>query len=228
MPFYKKKAPTKRRRKPSTIQLVRQPQVIAPSTITTLRYCDFVTMNAGLGSKAYDTWSATSIYDPYVGTGGHQPLGADNWAQFYDHYTVLSSKATATFDVYSTLAGDGMVIVAKVSDKASWAPTNIGTLIEQNETNYKFLTSRQGSRSIGSVSASYNPKKMFSVTNPADEHDLRGITGDIGTGADPTENAYFHFGTAGMNSADDPTAVNVRVVVEYRVLFTERKDLAAS
>lgn len=225
---YKRKTTKRFRRKPRrrNYRVVRQPQVIADSQVVTLRYCDAISLDAGIDTRAYDTWSATSIYDPYVGVGGHQPLGSDEWSQFYNHYMVLGAKITAHFDVYSDAAGDSMIAVAKLSDTSTWTPTDVNTLIEQNKSNYRFLTSRPGSRNQGTVKAYYSPRKFFNLKNPRDEHDLRGVTGDAGSS--PTENAYFHIGVAGMNPADNPTAVNVRVIVEYRVLYTERKNIAAS
>lgn len=221
MPFKKKTY----RKKKKKYAVVRQPQIIADSTIVTLRYVDSVNLNAGAATRAYDTWSATSIFDPYVAVGGHQPLGADQWAQFYNHYQVIGAKITAHFTVISTGTVDNTIGVVKLSDTSTWTPTDINTLMEQNKVNYKFLTSGNGSRSYAKVVGYYSPRKFFGLKYPSDEHDLRGTTGDSGT--DPTENAYFHVGLGSANDGD-PMLVPVRVVIEYRVKFTERKDIGAS
>lgn len=218
---YKKK-PARRRK----TNVVKQPQVVANSQITTLRYVDFVNLDPGINVNASDTWYASSIFDPYVAAGGHQPLGADQWATFYNHYTVLGAKCTAYCDVYGTVAGDAIVLTGKLTDKSVFTPTTVNHVIEENKSKWRFLTAKDGSKSSGSVTLYYSPKKFFNLKNVQDEHDLRGITGDSGT--NPTENAYFHVAVGGMNPADNPTACNVRVVIEYRVLFTERKDLAQS
>lgn len=227
---YKKKTYRKKPYKKSYRRkaVIRQPSIVADSQIVTLKYCDHVTFDAGIGTKSYTSWRATSAFDPYVPLGGHQPLGFDNWTQFYNHYTILGAKATAHYSVPSDLASDAVIAVGKLSDEETWAPTDVNTLIEQNKTKYTFLTARGGSNSTGNITVYYSPRKMFGLSKVSDEHDLRGQTGNAGTGSDPTENAYFHFGLAGMNPSDNPVAVNCRVIIEYRIKFTERKDLAGS
>lgn len=221
-PKRRKKRPTKA----SLVKLVRQPQVISNSTIVTLRYSENVTLDAGITTKAYDTWRANDIFDPYVGLGGHQPLGADEWATFYNHFTVLGSKITATYFAASAGAANAAGCVVKVSDTGTWLQTNLDTIIEQNRSKVGHLMPLGSGRDMINLVAYYNPKTFFGVTNPSDEHDLRGITG--GGGASPTEQAYFHCGTSATAPGDNPGPINLRILIEYKVLFTERKDLNGS
>lgn len=233
MPYHRKKTkkinrPKRRKYTPrkKSYAVIRQPQVIGDSSIVSLRYCDAFALDAGIATKAYDTWNAASIFDPYVGVGGHQPLGADNWAQFYQHYVVIGAKATCYFTMWDVASGSDCVVVGKLGYNNTWVPTDVNTLIEQNKSSYKFMTARNGSRSTASLTLYYSPRKFFGLKDIEDEHGLRGITGDSGTS--PAESAYFHFGCSAMNPADNPPQLNCRIVIEYRVKFTERKDLAAS
>lgn len=203
-------------------RLVRQPRVIAESQIVKLRYVDFVNLDAGVGTLAYDTWSATSCYDPYVGAGGHQPLGFDQWMTFYNHFQVLGAKATAYGMVYGTAAGDSVYMIGQLSGSTGAPATNINEAIEQKRASYRFLSAKDD-KSFGKVTVKYSPRTFFHLKNPADEHDLRGTA----TG-NPTENAYFQFCVGGMNPLDNPTQINMRVVIDYIVLFTERKHLSQS
>lgn len=215
------KRPTRRRRKKTGI--VRQPRVIADSQIVKLRYVEYVSLDAGISTVAFDTISATSLYDPYPAPGGHQPLGFDQWMAFYNHYMVLGAKCTAHVDVANVTASDGICAVMKLSDSATVPSTSLNQAIEQKKSSYKFLTSRTGSRSLGSVTCFYSPKKFFSLKNPRDEHDLRGDAV-----SNPAENAYFQLQVYGTNPSDNPTAVNVRFICDYICLLTERKDMPQS
>lgn len=218
----KRKAKTYRRKN----NIVRQPQVIADSTIVTLRYADMISLDPGSGSIAYDTWSCNNLHDPYPGIGGHQPLGFDQWSNFYQQYLVIGAKATFTVDTWGSAQGDSVVVVAKTSESSTWAFTDLNTLMEENKTKFRFLTSRTGSKNLGRVSAFYSPKKIHGIKDVRDNQHLRGECSP--TSSAPTQQAYFHVGVGGMNPADNPTAVNCRVLIEYRVLFSERKDLGGS
>ena len=225
---YKRKPKARRKVAPKrkNRSVIRQPNLIADSQIVKLRYVDFFQLDAGIGGVAFDTWRANGIFDPYVGVGGHQPLGGDQYASFYKSYVVLGAKATCYFDVYSNSASDSVWGLGKTSTVSTQPATNINQAIEQNQVSYTFLTSRSGDRNSGKISVYYSPRKHFGLKDPSDNGDLVGITGDSGT--DPTAQAYFQFQVGGNNPADNPTPVNCRVLIEYVVKFTERKELTQS
>lgn len=220
---YRKKIYRKKYNKKKKTAIVSQPRVISDSQIVRLRYVEYVSLDPAIGSVAYDTISATNLFDPYSAPGGHQPLGFDQWMAFYNHFMVLGAKCTAHVDVANTGANDGICAVMKLSDSGTVPSSSLNQAIEQNKNNYKFLTSRSGSKSLGNVSCYYSPKKFFGLKNPRDEHDLRGdgVSG-------PTENAYFQLQIYGTNPSDNPTAVNVRFICDYVCLLTERKDMPQS
>ena len=219
----KKRRIARRKRFYKRSAVVRQPRVIAESQIVKLRYVDFIQLDAGIGAPAYDTFSATSLYDPYVGAGGHQPLGFDQWMTFYNHYQVIGAKATAHARVYADAAGDAIWLIGQTSAGTAAPGGNVNQLIEQKRAKYTFLTAKNGSDNTGKVTVHYSPRRFFNLKNPRDEHDLRG---DASTS--PAENCYFQFMVGADNPADNPTVVNVRVIIDYICLFTERKHLAQS
>ena len=58
-----------------------------------LRWVENVQLNPALGSMAYYRFRANSIHQPDLTSAStHQPRGHDQWAQVYDHYTVIGSK----------------------------------------------------------------------------------------------------------------------------------------
>ena len=91
----------KSQKKDTTISLVR-PKYEGPfptSVITKLRFCEYKRIDpAEGGGLAYWVVRANGIYDPDVAIGRHQPLGRDQWALCYYHYTVIGSKCTVEFN----------------------------------------------------------------------------------------------------------------------------------
>ena len=51
------------------------------------------------------------MYDPYAGTGGHQPRGFDDFMGIYGKFTVLGSKCTAQF-MYEAYDGPSLISAA--------------------------------------------------------------------------------------------------------------------
>lgn len=225
MPFKKrpyKKRPYKKRRKAKTTTIQRG--LFSPTQIVKMRYCDHVILDPGIGNTAYDTWSATNLNDPYVAAGGHQPMGFDEYMGLYSHFMVLGAKATFYATVPSDLASDAVCLVGQLSGTTTAPGTNLNQIIEQQKSSYKFLTSRSGSRSTGHLSIYYSPKKFWGFK------DLRDNTSQLrgNVSASPTENAYFQIQVAGTNPSDNPVAVAIRVVIEYSVMLSERKELGQS
>lgn len=224
---YKKRSPKKtyrRKKRGRKNRAVVQRSIVADKQIVKLRYVEFVTLDAGIGSVAYDTWRANGVFDPYVGVGGHQPLGHDQWAPFYDNYVVLGSKATCFAEVYGTAASDSVWLIGNVGQTIGAPASNINQAIEQNKVKYTFLGGKTSSKSLGKVSIYYSPKAVFGVKDVLDNGDLVGSLGST----DPPAPCYFHFQVGGNNPADNPTSVNCRVLIEYTVMLTGRKELEQS
>lgn len=193
------------------------------SKLVRMRYVEFISLDAGIGVPAYDTLSATSLFDPYVGTGGHQPMGFDEMSAWYENYQVMGATATAHARVYASAAADAIWLIGQTSNDTSAPASTIEQYIEQKDVKYAFLTSAIGANNTGKVTVRYSPRKQFAIKDPRDDQDLRAATT-----ASPFKNAYFQFAVGGDNPADNPTAVNIRVVIDYLVLFTGRKHLAQS
>jgi len=224
---YKKKQNKKRYARKRTVMRV-QKNIIPDNLIVKLRYVDTITLDAGAGGKAYDTWAANSIFDPYVGAGGHQPMGSDEWAQFYEHYTVLGAKCSAHYQNHAGASSDGQAAVCQVSPETTWTPSTIMDMMEQGRAKWQFLTPAGGSKDQCTVNTFYSPKKLFGVPDPKSSLVLRGLTGDLGTGNSPSTGAYFHVGLAGTQAAGNPGAATVIVTLDYIVYYSGRKTLAQS
>ena len=73
--------------------ILRMPRIMPDRVMVVMNYREFFNMTnvSGVGTQVF---SMNSIFDPNVTGGGHQPLGHDQWANFYSNYEVKSSRIT--------------------------------------------------------------------------------------------------------------------------------------
>lgn len=188
--------------------------------VVRLRYSDVIGLNAGVGSAAGYSFRCNSIFDPdYTGTG-HQPLGHDQWALFYNHYRVLGAKITINFAASG--AGHSMMAGCYLDDDASGPTPFNSTAIIEKGGKYRVMddTGGPGNRTIV---LKYSTKKFHNRVNVKDCDDLRATFG-----SNPTEMAYFVLWCQALNSAADPSVVYANVKIDYIVSLEEAKDLAQS
>lgn len=92
-PMYRKRRARKYySNKYNQLAVIKRP-VCAPRMIVPLKYVsEKLSIVCTSGADNYYLFNANSIYDPDRTGTGHQPLGYDQWQNFYSHYRVLSSK----------------------------------------------------------------------------------------------------------------------------------------
>lgn len=205
--FKKRRNP--RRKNYNKVVINRGP--VAKSTIVRMRYCDEVDLDPGAAVAATHVFSCTGLYDPDVTGTGHQPLGFDQWMQFYDHYTVLGAKISVT--ALNNNTGDAFCVGLVVKDSLT-AITEIPRLKEQS-SNYKYIA-RAGSKDMVSLSRKFSTKKFFSKGHVMDDPELKGT---IST--NPTEQAYFHLWCCPFDEASDEGTLRCNVQIDYIVQLSE-------
>lgn len=173
--------------------------------------------------------SANSIFDPYVPSGGHQPMGHDQWAQFYNHYVVIGSRISVTFSAQAGTPGRTMVCCCYIDDDnatlGDWRQ-----LVESGRASYQLIqpyatgiASTHGQKTIG---AKYSAKKWFNVKDVKDNVTRIGATFN----SNPADQVNYRIL---MQSTDQLTLnadwyCEVTYVVDYIVLLSEPKDLPVS
>lgn len=182
----------------------------SPSVVRTLNY-----------------WRAGSIYDPDFTGGGHQPLGHDQWAPFYDHYVVVSSKASITVGLNVGQPGRAINFGIFLAD-ATGAIGDFRPIMESGRGGWSTIAAGAyaGSDNQKSVSAYFSAKDFYGVSNISDNVDRLGAQ----YGADPTEDAYFAVWTetADQNVANEATALTITLTINYLVYLSEPKTLPLS
>jgi hypothetical protein len=221
MPYKRKyNKRSKRRRRSKNYTTGQLKNVISDRQLVKMRYCDTVTINPGIGgTPATHIFSANGIYDPDITAIGHQPIGFDQWMNFYDHYTVVGAKINVNFTNHNT--GDSYVCGVHLDDDVT-VIGNANSLREQ-KSNYTYLNRAGESSSMRQLSQKCSVKKYLGKSNLVDSDECKGTTS-----ANPAEQVYFHVWCAPLDGTSDEGDLRCNVQIDYLVLLTEPKNLSES
>jgi hypothetical protein len=188
------------------------------SKIVTMRYVSTWSLSSSGATGAVSTviYSMNGLYDPYYAAGGHQPLGFDQYMNFYNHYTVLSAKAVVTA-INTTGTPSGMLYLSRNAGAA--LISNRETLSEQPETKTKGIYRNNAMpHSVITDTVSLSAQLGQNVK----EEDNNAGTDSL----NPAEQYYWHIGCASFDGTDGTTVGTI--AIDYRVLLHEPKPLAGS
>lgn len=225
---YKKKRTYRRRRRNNP----RRPILSGfPSKkLVKLRYVDTgVNLDAPSAGMAQTIYRANSCFDPYQPTGGHQPMGYDQWSAIYEKYTVLGSKITMKWNPLAV---------------ANLTPGRFGILLSTDTvgvTNFSTINSLLESKLIGNAYKTFGPydsatnnractttkkfsaKRFFGKVNVVD-----GSANTALTSTNPGNEAYFIPWVAAIASAQDPEVATFTITIDYIVQFSNPRILDGS
>lgn len=206
---------------PSTLSMARP-----ENKRVTMRYIDYINLNASDTTGAIQVYRANSIFDPDSTGTGHQPYGRDTWATMFNHYTVINSKiqvqawnsnTTAQYSApaIACLSLDDQVLSAAVAG-GGWARPEAGNCV------YQLADCGNVGRNPLRMKKGFSAKDMFSKVNPEDNAQL-----GAAMGSSPSEQAYFHLW---LTSADggDPATMMFLVTIDYDVILSEPLQLVPS
>lgn len=225
MPYRKKRGYRRRyrrknrwKRKRSTASQVRAP--IADSQLVRLKYCHVGSLNAGAGTSATHLFRANDCFDPDLSGTGHQPMGFDQWMNFYNHCTVVGSRIRAVFSPQGAGNSYNTIGTIHVSDDSTTTASPV-TLMERTGTVWGHM-SPQAAKGL-TLTKYFSTKKFFNLTNVKDSDNLKG-THTTG----PVDQAHYQVSVFNPDGVTDNLSVNITVEIEYICLLSERKDLLTS
>jgi len=189
----------------------------------TLTYVEYFSQTPSVsGAASGQTFRLNSPFDPNQGGVGHQAMGFDQWAQFYNRYTVLSAKITYSAANIDSLVKAGVHgIVVHNPTTSLPTSTDIQALSEDDDGVHGFIP-HDGSASV--LSKNVDIGKYYSITNPLEDDTLQAVVTAV-----PARQlyAYCWLATApGTLTAGGLTTFMIRI--SYDVVFTEPKDLPLS
>lgn len=189
-----------------------------------LRYCTQKVITCNENSIGWADFRANSLFDPDYGVGGGQPMGFDQWTALYDQYVVTGSKITAYISYeHQEINNPPMCVGIYLADDAVIPYTNWQGLVEARKGSYRHMTAQQY-RPV-KVQSKFSCRKFFNIKDPVDAMDRVGAKSD----ADPSETAIFIiWGSTTGNTGTDAVILNVNIIMDFIVQWSEPKDLARS
>ena len=198
------------------------------SQLVRLRYCENLTFNALAGGISYNTFRANGPYDPNSTGVGHQPSNWDRWTANFDRYTVVGSRCTAQpFHTLSTGVNPGLILL-HLSESGTdligaHGAGGVENIIEQPRLS---RSARNFGSNLGAgpvkLTRNFSAKKFLKGFKVG----LSPYTSDIGSF--PTEGAFFEVAVCSPDDSSDPGGIQIRVVIDYIILFSEPKQADAS
>jgi hypothetical protein len=209
--------------------MIRRPQLRRPilsgfpsHVYVKLRYVTEFTLDAAIGGAAQRVFRANSLFDPDVTGIGHQPMGFDQWAEIYSHYTVLGSKMTlrllpADSTNYNT-AYWGILLDTTTNGTAGFS-TNMNVL-ESKLCSNSFKIAGNGNQQYNPdpnqvITKYFSAKKFFGQKNIRD-----GSANSAEVSANPSNEAYLipFVLSAGGN---DPGPIQFTAIIDYIAMFRD-------
>lgn len=218
---YTRKRKTRKRRK---AYIGRAMPGFPANKIVKMRYVDRQSINPGVSTMGGWIYRANSINDPDYSGMGHQPLGHDEWSNFYNHYVVIGSKISVKYVYSATNANEGQAIGVYLSDDTSY-PSDMNNLIEQGLGKYRVMGAASYSApSAPTIVNKFSAKKFFNVT------DIKDNVGRLGAAfnANPQEQANYIIWVGALDPTSDLGQTYILVTIDYIVAVMEPKALTTS
>jgi len=216
------RGPTHSQSTPSSIALYTTPLFPASKRVHgQLYYSVQQTLSsvAGLANTKY-FW-ANSLFDPDATGVGHQPMGFDTMMTYYEHYCVVGSSITVTFDNgHSNAVRCGILLSPDTSNSGDpsvlWENGLIKTVI---------LQPKASSAQAKVLTLSCDVKKYFGRGSDRDMLDDDKLCGDAASS--PTEGVYFAVTTWGAFDAVN-YSVAFDVQMSFDTIYFEPRKVAIS
>lgn len=165
--------------------------------------------------------SKLGVYANFPYSGTNYAYGWNQWSALYNNYAVLGSKCTVYHTGYTNLEGSNAMMGIYLSDDTTNF-TTWTTMIEAKRGTYRQISENLNSRTTSAVSK-YSAKKHYNIKDVKDNIDRIGST----MTAAPQDSAFFNVWFQPINQTSGATYY-ANIIVDYIVLFSEPKDVAAS
>lgn len=215
---YKKRKHKRKRNKTNSLVL-RGPTIVPDQMFTKLTYRGNYLLKEPNGLPVSAVYRGNSIFDPEFGPIAGQPLGRDQWANFYGQYQVMASKIVAKVLPTASQGQNFSIVVVPTTDPSF---TGIQQLQEQPYAKSRLLSSKQ--ENAKTISSYMKSGAIFGSKSIVQEEDTQAIQT-----ANPSKEWYWLVASANQGlSGTGQMEVDVMVEIEYYVRFFDRKQLNRS
>jgi len=202
---------------------MRQPQSLPDRLYVKLVYRQSVAFSTS-GTLQDNVFRGNSLFDPDATGAGGQPMGFDQWANFYASYTVLGSKIEVTCMQNGAAGAYNARFGATPTNFSSAFGTGDYEVAEELPYS-KIGQVHMGSAGVGQgrITNYMSTNKLIGVVRPAVQ--IEDAYGAL-VSANPTNTWYWHVWGYPPGGGDKSLIVNVRIT--YFTVFETRQQLTVS
>lgn len=219
------------RRSRKNVRSRNRPQVglvaFPSNRVVRMRYVDSLSHTVANipGSNQRYIFRANSIFDPdYTGTG-HQPMGHDQWNQFYDDYIVIGAKMKVTIIPYEAATTDlaAMSATLALREDTTFSSLTCAEVEERGGTAFRRFQSTANQKPIV-MYCHFSPRKFFGIKDISDNASNLGA----GFGNNPNVGAYFQFQMVNETGSTNSLQFQVVYRIDYIVKLLQPNKLVGS
>ena len=187
-----------------------------------LKYTDFLTLDPA-GTLENYLYRGNSLFDPDLTGGGHQPLGRDQWVNFYSRYRVRASKIRVSFLPRSNTTIDSNIMIHVIptldAGSVSQQPRD---LVEQPYSRWRLLGTANGTQNGVNLHNYMSTKKIMGIPDINTDDYASLMT------TNPLRQWYWNLGVQNLQSTVGIPGANVCVQITYYVELFDRVSLSES
>lgn len=170
-------------------------------------------------------YRANSLYDPYVGLGGHQPRGFDQLIALYSRFIVYKSKIRVQFisqAAAGTLGTNSYVALATISGGGTFPEMN--DYVESKYCKWRTIGTLNSTDINGEcLTSTCNVKKFTQTKDLVDNEELQGSTID-----NPLNAITWQILGQGVDPANVANVISCLIFIDYYGYFVEPVQPAQS
>lgn len=193
------------------------PYIVSPRMIIRLPYAELLNRTPGTATDEYQ-FNLNSLFDPNRTGTGHQPLGFDQWATFYNRYRVLGVDVRATFATTST-------VPLRVGITASNSATNLTYLSSEElpNTRHAVISGSTGGPAVRELNM-YVPLHVLNGRTLAEYKGSQNTEAMFS--ASPTEILILHTYASSYDGSNVAYSADIRLI--FRTELFDRTELTES
>lgn len=187
----------------------------------TLNYVEYISVTPSVtGAASGSTFRLNSLFDPNQSGAGHQPMGFDQWSQFYQRYTVLSAKIVVSASNIDSAVKAGYVGIVPYSGLLT-SSTDVNVLSEDTDGVHGYFPP-DGTPCV--LAKSIDIGKYYSISNPLEDDTLQApVT------SNPSRTLFAYVWIAAAQGTVVTGGVTTYMVrISYDAVLTEPKELPLS
>jgi len=195
---------------------------LRPEQTLTMKYSSVQRLNSAVINQVENVYSANSIFDPDVTNVGHQPMLFDQMAAMYLRYKVTHSRMTVygCNSAIITTSGKPTMLSIAVNDSSSVLASD-DTPYETPFTWTAMTSAADGGQPVCKIVTPWIDIAAFKGWRMSRDQDYAALCT-----ASPSIQLYYHLVAERVEGST--VDIQTRVIIEYKVLFYDPRQVAES